>query len=142
VHRWHAQHLSAADPLRPSAVELHPQPASHLSCVSDHRPISPTQTTYHFVPTKKLHNPLINPLTTTSTAKALLGDAASEALGDLQRLWALAEGYGYADWLVFDASVVRGLAYYTGGCGVVCCAVLLHDRARSGSLNYTARLCD
>jgi ATP phosphoribosyltransferase regulatory subunit HisZ len=23
-------------------------------------------------------------------------------------------GYGYADWLVFDATVVRGLAYYTG----------------------------
>jgi histidyl-tRNA synthetase len=23
-------------------------------------------------------------------------------------------GYGFADWLVFDATVVRGLAYYTG----------------------------
>jgi hypothetical protein len=46
--------------------------------------------------------------------QALLGDAAAEALSDLRRLWALAEGYGYADWLVFDASVVRGLAYYTG----------------------------
>lgn len=45
----------------------------------------------------------------------LLGADASEALADLQQLWALAEGYGYADWLVFDASVVRGLAYYTGG---------------------------
>jgi ATP phosphoribosyltransferase regulatory subunit HisZ len=47
--------------------------------------------------------------------QALLGEDASEALGDLQRLWALAAGYGYQDWLVFDASVVRGLAYYTGG---------------------------
>lgn len=45
----------------------------------------------------------------------LLGADASEALADLQQLWVLAEGYGYADWLVFDASVVRGLAYYTGG---------------------------
>jgi histidyl-tRNA synthetase len=26
----------------------------------------------------------------------------------------LRAGYGYADWLVFDATVVRGLAYYTG----------------------------
>lgn len=44
----------------------------------------------------------------------LLGPAGSEALSDLQQLWRLAEGYGYKDWLVFDASVVRGLAYYTG----------------------------
>lgn len=38
----------------------------------------------------------------------------SEAVSDLKRLFELAEGYGYSDWLVFDASVVRGLAYYTG----------------------------
>lgn len=44
----------------------------------------------------------------------LLGPDGSQALTDLQALWKLAEGYGYADWLVFDASVVRGLAYYTG----------------------------
>eukprot|EP00878_Enallax_costatus_P021966 GHUV01023283.1.p1 GENE.GHUV01023283.1~~GHUV01023283.1.p1 ORF type:complete len:507 (+),score=184.07 GHUV01023283.1:290-1810(+) len=44
----------------------------------------------------------------------LLGPSGSEALSDLQQLWRLAEGYGYKDWLVFDASVVRGLAYYTG----------------------------
>eukprot|EP00879_Flechtneria_rotunda_P020656 GHRR01021735.1.p1 GENE.GHRR01021735.1~~GHRR01021735.1.p1 ORF type:complete len:405 (+),score=139.29 GHRR01021735.1:754-1968(+) len=44
----------------------------------------------------------------------LLGPANSEALTDLQHLWRLAEGYGFQDWLVFDASVVRGLAYYTG----------------------------
>ena len=36
------------------------------------------------------------------------------ALNELQTLFTLAEAYGYADWLVFDASVVRGLAYYTG----------------------------
>jgi hypothetical protein len=35
-------------------------------------------------------------------------------VADLKRLFALAEGYGFADWLVLDASVVRGLAYYTG----------------------------
>lgn len=36
------------------------------------------------------------------------------ALNELKTLFTLAEAYGYADWLVFDASVVRGLAYYTG----------------------------
>ena len=33
---------------------------------------------------------------------------------ELKQLFALAEGYGIQDWLRFDASVVRGLAYYTG----------------------------
>jgi histidyl-tRNA synthetase len=42
------------------------------------------------------------------------GSGGTGALSDLRRLWELAQGYGYADWLVFDASVVRGLAYYTG----------------------------
>lgn len=32
----------------------------------------------------------------------------------LDGLFELADAYGYRDWLVFDASVVRGLAYYTG----------------------------
>lgn len=40
--------------------------------------------------------------------------ADNEAVADLRQLFKLAEAYGYADWLVFDASVVRGLAYYTG----------------------------
>jgi histidyl-tRNA synthetase len=44
----------------------------------------------------------------------LLGPEGSAALSDLQQLWRLADGYGFQDWLVFDASVVRGLAYYTG----------------------------
>jgi histidyl-tRNA synthetase len=44
----------------------------------------------------------------------LLGEAGADALADLRQLWALAEGYGFKEWLVFDASVVRGLAYYTG----------------------------
>lgn len=37
------------------------------------------------------------------------------AVQQLQRLFELAGGYGFDDWLVFDASIVRGLAYYTGG---------------------------
>jgi len=44
---------------------------------------------------------------------ALLGEEA-EAVRDLRALWALANAYGYQDWLVFDATTVRGLSYYTG----------------------------
>ena len=33
---------------------------------------------------------------------------------DIQRLLDLAEAYGIKNWLSFDASVVRGLSYYTG----------------------------
>lgn len=40
--------------------------------------------------------------------------ADNEAVADLRKLFKLADASGYADWLVFDASVVRGLAYYTG----------------------------
>jgi histidyl-tRNA synthetase len=40
--------------------------------------------------------------------------AGSAALDDLLRLWELLDAYGVADRVVFDASVVRGLAYYTG----------------------------
>lgn len=45
--------------------------------------------------------------------EVLLG-SDSEAIQDLKALFKLAAGYGYEDWLVFDPSVVRGLAYYTG----------------------------
>jgi len=38
----------------------------------------------------------------------------SKALNELRKLFELADAYGFRDWLVFDASVVRGLAYYTG----------------------------
>jgi hypothetical protein len=41
------------------------------------------------------------------------------ALADLEQLFALAEGYGFAQWLECDASVVRGLAYYTGASDLV-----------------------
>jgi histidyl-tRNA synthetase len=40
--------------------------------------------------------------------------AAAPALAELADLFALLDGYGVADRVVFDASIVRGLAYYTG----------------------------
>jgi len=40
--------------------------------------------------------------------------ADSTALSELRRLFELLDAYGVADRVVFDASVVRGLAYYTG----------------------------
>ncbi|XP_050227612.1 histidine--tRNA ligase, chloroplastic/mitochondrial-like [Mercurialis annua] len=43
----------------------------------------------------------------------ILGDAG-EAIADLKQLFSLAEKFGYSEWIQFDASVVRGLAYYTG----------------------------
>ena len=45
--------------------------------------------------------------------KAALGDD-SKAVQQLSKLLALCEAYGISDWIIFDASVVRGLAYYTG----------------------------
>ena len=35
-------------------------------------------------------------------------------IAELRQLFDLAADYGYADWLSFEASLVRGLAYYTG----------------------------
>tara|TARA_B100000586_G_scaffold178841_1_gene130961 strand:+ start:4174 stop:5385 length:1212 start_codon:yes stop_codon:yes gene_type:complete len=60
-----------------------------------------------------------------STIRSTLGlqdlDALSLALGDdssavseLTSLFSLIDSYGISDWVAFDASVVRGLAYYTG----------------------------
>lgn len=40
--------------------------------------------------------------------------ADSPSMAQLRRLFELLEGYGVADRVAFDASVVRGLAYYTG----------------------------
>lgn len=45
---------------------------------------------------------------------ATAGVTNSEEVKEMQTLFKLAEDYGYGDWLIFDASVVRGLAYYTG----------------------------
>ncbi|MBJ36832.1 MAG: histidine--tRNA ligase [Euryarchaeota archaeon] len=47
-----------------------------------------------------------------SLASALGED--SEAVAELATLFDLVDAYGIADWIAFDASVVRGLAYYTG----------------------------
>ncbi|MCP4037960.1 MAG: histidine--tRNA ligase, partial [bacterium] len=43
-----------------------------------------------------------------------LAPGDSSAGSDLARLWELLAAYGVEDRVVFDASVVRGLAYYTG----------------------------
>jgi len=49
-------------------------------------------------------------------AKARSGaeEEVRAAAADLRRLFSLVASYGLGGWLVFDASVVRGLAYYTG----------------------------
>jgi histidyl-tRNA synthetase len=47
-------------------------------------------------------------------AAAAAAPADSRAIGDLRRLFELLAAYGVADRVDFDASVVRGLAYYTG----------------------------
>ena len=44
---------------------------------------------------------------------AALGEG-SGAVAELATLFDLIDSYGIADWATFDASVVRGLAYYTG----------------------------
>jgi histidyl-tRNA synthetase len=38
----------------------------------------------------------------------------SEAVAELMSIFSLSESYGISDWIELDASVVRGLAYYTG----------------------------
>jgi len=60
---------------------------------------------------------------------ATLG-SESASLQSLQQLFKYAEAYGIQDWLVFDASVVRGLAYYTG--------VVFEAFDRSGELRAIA----
>jgi histidyl-tRNA synthetase len=62
---------------------------------------------------------VVDSLIDTLSLKSI--DALAEVLGEdheavteLRSLWSLADAYGCADWLVFDASIVRGLAYYTG----------------------------
>ena len=46
--------------------------------------------------------------------KELAGAEGKEAVEELETLFETAKAYGFDDWLIFDASVVRGLAYYTG----------------------------
>jgi histidyl-tRNA synthetase len=47
-------------------------------------------------------------------ALAEMLDGDSPSIQEVKRLFELAKDYGIAEYLVFDASVVRGLAYYTG----------------------------
>lgn len=58
---------------------------------------------------------LLDVLTTKSIdgLAAALGEE-SPAVQQLQQFMSLCEAYGVEDWILFDASVVRGLAYYTG----------------------------
>ena len=58
---------------------------------------------------------LLEVLTNNSldSLKSALGED-SQAVKQLEKFFELAEAYGIADWLILDASVVRGLGYYTG----------------------------
>ena len=53
-------------------------------------------------------------LSSVAEVEQLLGKD-SEAVAEIKRLFELAAAYGFADYLEFDPSIVRGLAYYTGG---------------------------
>eukprot|EP01120_Amphizonella_sp_Union-15-10_P003230 TRINITY_DN13658_c0_g1_i1.p1 TRINITY_DN13658_c0_g1~~TRINITY_DN13658_c0_g1_i1.p1 ORF type:complete len:529 (-),score=124.52 TRINITY_DN13658_c0_g1_i1:57-1613(-) len=66
-----------------------------------------------------LSNDVIDTITKTLTIKNLEELASivgkdSEVVKELETLFKLIEGYGFKDWIIFDASIVRGLAYYTG----------------------------
>uniref|UniRef100_A0A7S3ZCI4 histidine--tRNA ligase n=1 Tax=Lotharella globosa TaxID=91324 RepID=A0A7S3ZCI4_9EUKA len=47
-------------------------------------------------------------------AELCKGKVDMTAVDEMKTLFAYAKDYGFADFLIFDASVVRGLAYYTG----------------------------
>lgn len=66
-----------------------------------------------------LDRSVVEKLTKVLTTKSI--DALKETLGEdseavqqLEKFLNLCEAYGVQDWILFDASVVRGLAYYTG----------------------------
>ena len=60
---------------------------------------------------EKLTSVLTN--TSIESISAVL-PADSQAVQELTKLLELCKAYGIDDWVMFDASVVRGLAYYTG----------------------------
>eukprot|EP00985_Skeletonema_marinoi_P000677 scaffold236_cov138-Skeletonema_marinoi.AAC.21 len=60
---------------------------------------------------EKLTDVLTN--TSIESISAVLPDD-SKAVQELTKLFDLCNAYGIGDWIMFDASVVRGLAYYTG----------------------------
>jgi histidyl-tRNA synthetase len=61
---------------------------------------------------------------------ARLAAPGSPALAELERLFDLLDAYGLADRVDYDASVVRGLAYYTG--------IVFEARDASGALRAVA----
>jgi len=66
-----------------------------------------------------LERSMIEKLTDVLTNKSIESISAvlpddSKAVQELTKLFELCEAYGIGDWVMFDASVVRGLAYYTG----------------------------
>lgn len=65
--------------------------------------------------TEEIINKLLETIAIKDLAalEAVLGET-SPALQEIKDLFTYAEAYGFKDWLIFDASVVRGLAYYTG----------------------------
>lgn len=66
-----------------------------------------------------LESTVVNTITNTLCLKSIddiarcIGEE-HEAVQELKQFFAQVEAYGYGDWVLFDASVVRGLAYYTG----------------------------
>ncbi|ESL10528.1 histidyl-tRNA synthetase [Trypanosoma rangeli SC58] len=62
---------------------------------------------------------VVDAITTTLSLKSVdeiaqrIGEE-HEAVKELRQFFEQMEAYGYGDWVLFDASVVRGLAYYTG----------------------------
>lgn len=66
-----------------------------------------------------LERSMIEKLTDVLTNKSIESISAvlpddSKAVQELTKLFELCKAYGIEDWIMFDASVVRGLAYYTG----------------------------
>jgi len=66
-----------------------------------------------------LERQVVEKLTDVLTNKSIKSIAAvldpnSVAVVQLTKLLSLCEAYGIEEWIIFDASVVRGLAYYTG----------------------------
>lgn len=67
----------------------------------------------------ELSDSIVDKVTATLSMKSIDEIAAAigeqhDAVVDLKRFFAEMESYGFGDWVQFDASVVRGLAYYTG----------------------------
>lgn len=62
---------------------------------------------------------IIEVITTTLSVKSVekiaeIVGSEHEAVEELKQFFKIVTSYGFGDWILFDASVVRGLAYYTG----------------------------